>query len=175
MSWPWSTITVVPYSGAVPAKTTVPAAGACTAVPRLAPMSMPAWNSGSFVHGDLRLPNSEFTEPRTGQREGSAARALPARPISRSSARRFSPSCMIVSVKRFSSSLAEMPGVGRSDGVVAPHAAIATAAAGLGTERLLDAGVHLTPRAHFLAKVGHAAVEVVDRPALLGDLRGEGR
>ena len=57
----------------------------------------------------------------------------------------------------------------------AAHAAIATAAAGLGTERLLDAGVHLTPRAHFLAKVGHAAVEVVDRPALLGDLRGEGR
>jgi len=37
----------VPYSGAVPAKTTVPAAGACTGVPRFAPMSSPAWNSRS--------------------------------------------------------------------------------------------------------------------------------
>src|SRR3989442_1080582 len=49
-------------------------------------MSMPLWNSSPEVHGELRVPNSEFTAPRTGQRDGSAATALPARAIRRSSA-----------------------------------------------------------------------------------------
>src|SRR4029450_7257102 len=49
-------------------------------------MARPLWNSMPDVHGESRMPNSELTAPRTGQREGSAATALPARDISRSSA-----------------------------------------------------------------------------------------
>src|SRR2546429_5747659 len=68
----------MPYSGCVPAKVTVPSAGARTDVRGCALMSMPPWNSVTRVHGERRLPNSELTEPRTGQRDGSAATALPA-------------------------------------------------------------------------------------------------
>src|SRR5690348_5754146 len=57
----------------------------------------------------------------------------------------------------------------------AADAAIAAAAAGLGTERFLDASVHLLPGAHFLAEIGHATVEVIDGVTLLSDLRGERR
>src|SRR5437016_10410038 len=77
----------MPYSGCVPAKVTVPSAGARTDVRGCALISMPPWNSVTRVHGERRLPNSELTEPRTGQRDGSAATALPARAIKRSRAR----------------------------------------------------------------------------------------
>src|SRR2546430_278155 len=33
-------------------------------------MSMPLWNSIPGFHGELRLPNSELTAPRTGQPDG---------------------------------------------------------------------------------------------------------
>src|SRR5438046_2106906 len=65
-------ITASPYSEWGPAWITVPAAGDFTEVPPLAAMSRPEWNSGAFVHGLSRLPNSEFTAPRTGQRGGVA-------------------------------------------------------------------------------------------------------
>src|SRR2546427_6112153 len=63
-------MTVLPYSGCAPAKKTVPPAGARTGVRGWALMSRPLWNSVTRVQGETRLPNSEFTPPRTGQRDG---------------------------------------------------------------------------------------------------------
>ena len=45
-----------------------------------------------LTHGDRRRPNSEFTAPRTGQREGMAWMALPAEVMTFSSARTRGPS-----------------------------------------------------------------------------------
>ena len=106
----------MPYSGCVPAKVTVPSAGARTDVRGCALISMPPWNSVTRVHGERRLPNSELTEPRTGQRDGSAATALPARAIKRSRARRCSPCSVTLSARRSTSSFGES----RSGSLVAP-------------------------------------------------------
>src|SRR2546425_913962 len=62
-------MTVMPYSWYVPATVTVPAAGARTGVPCWERMSRPLWNSVPCAHGDCRMPNSELTAPRTGQRD----------------------------------------------------------------------------------------------------------
>src|SRR5437773_265752 len=113
-------ITASPYSEWGPAWITVPAAGDFTEVPPLAAMSRPEWNSGAFVHGLSRLPNSEFTAPRTGQRDGSAASALRARVMSLSSARRLSPSSITFSARRSSCAMAESLPIGRSVGVARP-------------------------------------------------------
>src|SRR5574341_996293 len=52
MFWPWSTTTVIPYSGCVPANAIVPAAGARMDVPFSARMSSPLWNSGADGLGE---------------------------------------------------------------------------------------------------------------------------
>src|SRR5437870_10611306 len=75
---------VWPYSGWTPAKTTVPGAGDFTAVPMDAPMSRPLWNSDLDDQGDTRPPKPELTGPRSGQREGRAARTRVARTRNRS-------------------------------------------------------------------------------------------
>ena len=93
-----------PYSGWVPAKTTVPGAGALTCVPTGAPMSSPLWNSDLEDHGEERPPKPELTDPRTGQRDGSAASMRVARLRKRSSERRSSPSSLTTLVNRSSSS-----------------------------------------------------------------------
>ena len=49
-------ISVWPYSWCVPAKTTVPGAGALTTVPIGAPISSPLWNSDLADQGDVRPP-----------------------------------------------------------------------------------------------------------------------
>src|SRR5437899_2016843 len=75
-------------------------------------MSMPLWNSVPDDQGDCRIPNSELTAPRIGQRDGSAARALPARKTSRSRALRLSPCSATLSARRSSSSDGEGRGPG---------------------------------------------------------------
>ena len=86
-----------------------------TGVPRSALMSRPAWNSVfPEVHGDGRLPNSELTAPRTGQRDGSAARARPAFEIIRSRALRLSVCSRTPSPSLLSSSAGDSRPVGRS-------------------------------------------------------------
>src|SRR5207245_896278 len=76
---------VWPYSGWIPAKTTVPGAGDFTAVPMGAPMSRPLWNSDLDDQGDTRPPKPELTGPRSCQREGRAARPRGARTRNRAS------------------------------------------------------------------------------------------
>jgi hypothetical protein len=101
---PWSRITQLPYSPPGPAKTTVALAGALTGVPICAAMSSPLWCSIASPHGDLRRPNSEFTAPRTGQRDGIAWMALPAEVMTRSSARTLGPSSSTLAARASTSS-----------------------------------------------------------------------
>src|SRR5207245_116075 len=56
----------------------------------------------------------------------------------------------------------------------ATDALVARAGSELGTERLPDARVELAPSHHLLPELDDAAIERVDRLALLGDLPGEG-
>src|SRR5215472_5590646 len=100
-----------PYSGWAPANTTTPGAGARTSVPTGAPMSRPLWNSDFADQGEERAPKLEFTGPRTGQRDGSAASTRVARLRKRSRERRSSPSSFTTPVRRSSSS----PMAARSD------------------------------------------------------------
>ena len=62
---------------------------------------------GLRCHGDWRVPYSELTAPRTGQRVGSEASMRPARAMSRSSARRLSVCSLTESPSRFSSSIGD--------------------------------------------------------------------
>src|ERR1700745_959268 len=120
-------------------------------------MSMPLWNSRPAVHGELRVPNSELTAPRTGQRDGSAATALPARAISRSSAVSRCVCSFTASPRRVSSSTRQRP-PGPQSGAGVPPADAAVLAAGrqLGAERLPDLRVQIAPARHLLADLGHA-------------------
>lgn len=58
-------VSVLPPVGTVPAKETVPPAGATTAAPVGAPMSMPRWSPAPY--GSEPKLNPRRTGPRTGQ------------------------------------------------------------------------------------------------------------
>src|SRR4026207_1758980 len=125
-----------------------------------APMAMPLWNSELGAHGDRRWPKSEFTGPRTGQRDGSEASTRLARPRKRSS-ERHGPAPHLPQPARRAHvppppappQPAHLPLARRAialAGDPAPDAGAASGRARLGAERLPELGVPGAPAAALL-------------------------